>query len=284
MLGPQILARSLSNYHVTDTYKNRWQYHSRSDSHSKIACWCVLLDLVRESSVLRRHFTQGLIGFGVNHELRDFKVNRKKKLDLVIATQGPEVDARKTGRSLRDLASGYEIALAGEDLKALDELPPINEASVGSVRVALEAKACMTAHSKAIPRLHDELNSSHQTVHGAAEEAVAVGFVMVNSAGKFVSPDMNKQSLTGQAPKYSLHKQPRDAVKVLKSLEKLPRRTKLGEVGYDAFGALVVELQNDGSEVRVVEAPVGPSPGEIFYYGQMIRKAAARYNAQFGGS
>lgn len=40
----------------------------------------------------------------------------------------------------------------------------------------------MTAHSKALPRLFDELNSSHQIVHGASSHALSVGFAMVNAS------------------------------------------------------------------------------------------------------
>jgi uncharacterized RmlC-like cupin family protein len=45
-------------------------------------------------------------------------------------------------------------------------------AEVGAVLIALEAKACMTAHVKALPRLYDELNSSHQCVHGSSSPRV----------------------------------------------------------------------------------------------------------------
>jgi len=58
----------------------------------------------------------------------------------------------------------------------------------------MEAKACMTAHQRALPRLYDELNSSHLTVHGAADHAIAAGFVMVNAATKFLSTDLNKKN------------------------------------------------------------------------------------------
>ena len=46
----------------------------------------------------------------------------------------------------------------------------------------------MTAHGKALPRLHDELNSSHLTIHGASDYAIAAAFALVNAAATFVSP------------------------------------------------------------------------------------------------
>ena len=74
-----------------------------------------------------------------------------------------------------------------------DAMPVAFEGPVGSVLMAMEAKACMTEHSKAGPRLYDELNSSHGIVHGASANALAVGFVMINAAHTFVSPDRNRR-------------------------------------------------------------------------------------------
>jgi hypothetical protein len=48
-----------------------------------VACWGVLFDLLLESELLRSHFGDGTLAFGVNHEMRDFKQNRKKNLDSV---------------------------------------------------------------------------------------------------------------------------------------------------------------------------------------------------------
>ena len=66
----------------------------------------------------------------------------------------------------------------------LDGLPDMPVASpVGAVLVALEAKACMTAHVKSLPRLYDELNSSHLCVHGASGPgSFAIAYVQVNQA------------------------------------------------------------------------------------------------------
>src|ERR671932_760620 len=84
-----------------------WQYHSRSDLHSKVACWGVLFDLLQQSRVLRGHAQSGKVIFGVNHELRDFGTGRKKKLDLVIArpTDPPEAF------TLGDLADQWHVEL-----------------------------------------------------------------------------------------------------------------------------------------------------------------------------
>ena len=84
--------------------------------------------------------------------------------------------------------------------------PPLRRAPVGAVLIALEAKACMTAHQRALPRLYDELNSSHLTVHGANDQATAAGFAMINIADRYRSPDLNKKN-RAEDPVWSSHGQ-----------------------------------------------------------------------------
>src|SRR5205085_2044407 len=86
MLGESILVRSISATRIKDTLGNVWQYHSRSDRHSKVACWVVLFDLLQTCPLLCEHVAAGKVVFGINHEMRDYKQNRKKNLDLVLCT------------------------------------------------------------------------------------------------------------------------------------------------------------------------------------------------------
>lgn len=53
MRGPVILARSMSLATRRGKRLEEWQYHSRSDAHSKLACWTLLFDLLGECDVLR---------------------------------------------------------------------------------------------------------------------------------------------------------------------------------------------------------------------------------------
>jgi hypothetical protein len=62
----------------------------------------------------------------------------------------------------------------------------------------------MTAHQRALPRLYDELNSSHTTVHGASDHAIAAGFAMINIAPRYLSPDLNKKNRASN-PVWSVH-------------------------------------------------------------------------------
>jgi hypothetical protein len=147
--------------------------------------------------------------------------------------------------------------------------------------MALEAKACMTEHVKAIPRLYDELSSSHQAIHGAAAHAIAVGFAVVNLAETFLSPGRNKFPLTPGNPVITRHKQPHVAGRVVEKLREIPRRTKFTEEGFDALGVLAVRCKNDGTPVDLYPDPPAPQPGDIFEYDAMIRRVADAYEANY---
>lgn len=278
MYGPDILVRTLSKATRADRYGNPWQYHSRSDHHSKVACWGIVFDLLRTSPLLRRHVEGGQVFFGINHEMRDFVHDRKKDLDLVLCTPssaGPAFD-----QTLSELAEHYNIDLTDEESRELSALPKLTRAPVGSVLLALEAKACMTAHQRALPRLYDELNSSHLTVHGASDQAIAAGFAMVNVAERYLSPDLNKKNRVSD-PEWSKHNQPRDAKLAVDKIRQLPKRSKTGETGYDALSILVVDCPNDGSPVSLVAEAPSPRPGEIYHYASMIDRLVHIYATRF---
>jgi hypothetical protein len=274
--GPQILVRTLSATTRRDRYGNPWQYLSRSDHHSKVACWGVIFDLLATTPLLRRHVEAGIVHFGINHEMRDFVHDRKKNLDLVLCT--PNGPSRR--ETLADLVDAYDIALTVAERERLASLPILSRAPVGSVLLALEAKACMTAHQRALPRLYDELNSSHLTVHGTSEQAIAVGFAMINAAERYLSPDLNKKNRALE-PEWSRHSQPRDAGLAVNKIKQLPRRSKVGDVGYDALSIVVVDMPNDGSPVTLVKEPPAPQAGDIYDYDAMLARLSTIYATRF---
>ena len=279
MYGPQILARTLSEVTRTDRYGNRWQYHSRSDHHSKVACWGIVFDLLRTNGLLRRHVEAGTVHFGINHEMRDFVHDRKKNLDLVLCTPSSG-STRRSVASLAAMAAEYGIELSASEAADLARLPALRRAPVGSVLMALEAKACMTAHQRALPRLYDELNSSHLTVHGSSDQAIAAGFAMINIAERYLSPDLNKKNRQTE-PDWSRHNQPRDAQLAIDKVRQLPKRSKPGETGYDALAIVVVDCANDGSAVRLVTTPPAPQAGDIYDYAAMIDRLSHTYSTRF---
>lgn len=270
MHGLEILARSLSVPAIANKDGGPlWQYHSRSDRHSKIACWGIVFDLLNHCPLLRQHVEDGKIFFGINHEMRDFQQDRKKNLDLVLCTPSA---GRVPPETLLSKAQDYRIVLVERERTILNCLPELRRAQVGAVVMALEAKACMTEHQKARPRLYDELYSSHMTVHGATDAAIAAGFVMINGADSFVSP--------GKGLPANRHDQPRVTRSVMEKVRELPRRSGPGRQGFDALAIVVVDCRNDGSPVSLMDA-LSPPPGDSFKYESMILRLASLYATRF---
>lgn len=281
MDGPDILVRALSQPHVADKFGNVWQYHSRSDHHSKVACWVILFDLLQHSSALPAHIADDKVVFGINREMRDFRTNRKKDLDLVIAR--PSTTAlKKPAATMQVLAERWGIDLTDAQRTKLDDLAPLREGLAGNVLIALEAKACMTAHIKALPRLFDELTSSHLTVHADTHRALAVGYLLVNDSPTFLSPDMNKYDLTEREPTVNTH--PAHATqRTVDKILQIDRRTTADGTGFDALGITVISLRNDGSPVTLTTAPPAPSPQDVHSYERMIGRLAQSYDTAFAG-
>ncbi len=277
MHGPELLARFLAIPGTTDRHGIEWQYHSRSDRHSKIASWGVAFDLLCTSSLMQRHCEQNKIVVGVNHTMTDYATGRKKDLDLVIARPA----AGGAAGSFAGLARTYGAPLDHAEQALLDRLPTLPVAPVGAVLIALEAKACMTAHVKSLPRLYDELNSSHLCVHGASRQALAIGYVQVNSADTFVSPVINNRGPVGGVWEVTQHRQPADTLRVIRKIEEIPRRSASSEVGFDGLAITVIDLRNDGSPVHIVTGPPAPPAGDTFNYDDMIVRMANEYDTTF---
>lgn len=282
MHGPDILARFLSEPSAEpDKYGIRWQYNSRSDRHGRVGCWGVAFDLLAQSSLMQRHAESAKIVLGVNHEMRDFHTDRAKVLDLVIAR--PATTPEPSAPSFRGLVAQYGIQLSAAERQLLESLPDIKIAPVGAVLVALEAKATMTAHVKSLPRLYDELNSSHLAIHGASNQALAIAYLQVNNSSTFYSSVRNSERMSeGLAPKITLHRQPQDTQRVLDKAAQIPRRAGKSGNGFDAIGVTVLDFPNDSkTPVGIVTAPPAPQPGSNFHYGGMIVRMSNEYDATF---
>jgi hypothetical protein len=277
--GPEILARYLSTPGKPDKHGNVWQYHPRSDRHSKVGCWGVALDLLLTSSLLRQHALDGKVVLGVNHQMVDHATSRSKYLDLVIAR--PRAAQSPHGATFRSLIQNYGIPLTSSEAATVAALPDIPVAPVGAVLVALEAKAAMTAHVKALPRLYDELNSAHQAIHGASKQALAIAYVQINAAKTYASPTNNPYDLSKFPLQLTEHAQPRSVERVLAKVKELPRRSHARDEGYDGVGVTVLAFENQGGPVDLVTDPPAPQAGDQFEYAQMITRMANEYDSTF---
>lgn len=273
ILGPDILARTMSIPTARGAHDRGWQYHSRSDTHSKVACWTLMFDLLTQCDVLRDATAKGKIGFGINHVMVG-PIN--KTLDLVV-TWRPKVDGARR-RQFADLVPLYGIALSDDERLILDGLPRLSQDvadDVSEVAIALEAKACMTEHVKSLPRLHAEILATGYLAKLAVKDCIAVSYSLVNAAPTFDTPSGHGKRNT--------HSQPSDARRVVEMLgTAIPTRASTPEYGYDAIGVAVIDCRNDGSPITVVQDPrIGPMRDQHTNYERMVRSLCSQFRARF---
>lgn len=284
MIGPEIIRATMSAEREYGTGENMriWQYHSRSDYHSKVAAVALMIDLLQESPELREHVDAGMVGFDVNPKMRD-STNREKTLDMRFGRIDDAIPRRRA-RTLERLVEDYEMELTDEQWAIVRSLPAVKEAYSKQELVVLENKACMTAFSKAAPRLRNELEGAVAAVNATDKRAVAGGLVLVNAADTFVSPVFRDNGYAEKEQRRpSHHMQPEDAQRAVQKLQNIRTRTSTDELGFDALGVLVLDAKNDGSTWTLVEDPRfgAPQPRDVWHYTKVVQKMAKLYRDRF---
>lgn len=253
----------MSGHQAADHKHGRkvYRYHPRSDLHSKVLCGFVLEDLIAASPRLAADARQGIVVGKVNARYT-FSNQKVKSLDLAVGTPAHPVGADPIS-------------------PAVDEV--IRLAEIGVLRLALEAKQCMTEHSKSKPRLFDELSSSHEIVHQGAPDALACGIVVVNIASQYASPTRQKGR---GAVAFTAHRQPIAAASMIEHLRGLMRRSETnsagvsGPAGFDAFATIVIDCDNVGP-CRLETTPPAPQPGDPDEYGRFLDDVSRAYAIRY---
>ena len=242
-----------------------------------------MFDLIEECGLLRSHLAAAKVAIGINHTMRDFAQDREKNLDLVVCRAAAAKRPKPSGRphTFAELVGPYSIELTTAERTKLAAMPPAPLAEPATVLMALEAKACMTEFGKARPRLYDELNSSHLTIHGDTNSAIAAGFALLNAAETFISPLRNPWPLGSQPTNVNRHNQPRDLRSVAAKLGQLPRRSRPDEAGFDALAIGVIECANDGSPVTLRPNTNGRDYSEAYDYQSTVSRLAHIYATRF---
>lgn len=256
MQGPREFSKWLSGNIANDKKWGRkvFRYHPRSDEHSKTICELVFADLMEACPDLAEHVLSGRVVGRTNTSYR-FPSGKVKTIDLGVGTPAGPSPGRPTSK-----------VLAGGELAEL--------------RIACEAKQCMTEHSKSQPRIYDELSSSHEIVHQGDRRAIACGIVVVNIARTFASP---LRQTSGDGPLVvTAHRQPIVAASMIKHLRGLKTREKVDEVGFDAFATVVIDCDNVGTCRLHTDAPA-PQPGDSDHYETFIQRISRAYSERYRG-
>lgn len=229
-----------------------YKYHPRSDAHSKELCRLIVEDLIVSSPALRARAEQSKVVYDINCKYT-FPVSKKTKtLDFVIAYGIPNEATDPIGGVIHRAAV----------VRVREGNRWVRKPAVERVLISCESKAAMTEHSKAQPRIFDELSSSHEIVHQGDPEAIAAGITVVNIARTFVSPTRQK---AGQKLKVTTHNQPQAAQRMVEHLRGIPIRTDRTGVGFDAYSTLVIDCDNQHMATLHTAAPA-PQPGESDHY------------------
>lgn len=285
MIGPELICATLSRPRLygSGVEARPWQYHSRSDFHSKLAATALLVDLLQESDELQRDVASGVVGMAINPKLTDRR-GRVKTLDMMLCRiddARPVSGARSLLRVMEDLG----VVATDDQWQVIRSLPQPHEARSKQELVVLENKACMTAHSKAAPRLRNELDGASDAINGSDEKAIAAGLVLVNSADWFVSPVFRQNgSVEPGVRRPSHHNQPEDAREAVSKLKAIPLRLPGRQMdGFDALAILVVAACNDGTPWVLVDDPASgaPRPDENHHYVKVIQYLAKLYRQRF---
>lgn len=233
-------------------------YHPRSDEHSKILCQYVLEDLIEICASLAEQARRGEICYDLNHEVYRLD-GTKKVLDLVIGQP--------------------QAPLVGEGVRKGTVVTP-------GIRVALEAKACMTSHTASKPRLRDELTGSMRSAVEASPHAVVCGIAVVNAAASFVSPLDQPDPIPVTSPELrrKKHKQPKAAAGVVEMLERLPLRQDPPETGFDSLGIIVVSHDNElpVPSVELITSLPCPQTASPRSYQSFLIDICNKYRRRFG--
>lgn len=258
MKAPAEFSRWMSGHVANDKKFGRsvFRYHPRSDAHSKKICELVFADLLNACPVLADHVRSRAV-VGLTNAAYRAPNGKTKTLDLGIGTP-----ATSAGRLAADR-------------------PMLPEGDLLALRIAVEAKQCMTEHSKTQPRIFDELSSAHEIVHQGDRSAIAAGVVVLNASHTYASP--TRQTASTGPLVVTKHRQPDVTDAMVRHLRGLQIREAVNGIGFDAFAIIVIDCDNVGGCSLVTSAPA-PQPGDPLHYETFITRISRAYADRYGGT
>lgn len=223
-------------------------YHPRSDKHSNALADAIVVDLVATCPLLAQRAANGDIVYWPNFTLHYSTATWN--VDLVFGTPPP----------------GAGVPL-GE---------PILRARPSSVQIALEFKAVMTEHRKAVQNRKRDLEAHHDHVHNYDQQAIAGGVLIINASPTFRSPLRAGGVIT-------THANIADKVQhCMNEIRAVSMRGGPTGYGLDAKCAIVVSMDNVNlaSTSYVTRAPA-PQVGDPLHYDSFIQRLCLEYRRRY---
>ena len=222
-------------------------YHPRSDKHSNLLAELVVRDLLSFCEPMRKKARAGKLVYQLNQTL--YTGTADWNVDLVMGEPPPG-----SAPELRE--------------KEVARTPP------STIQIALEIKAVMTEHRKAVKNRKRDFEAHHDHVHRYSNRAIAAGLLLLNGAKRFRSPLREKPTE---------HKNPERLVEhCIRELRAVSTRVDLSGTGLEAKGVLIVDFDNqDFSEASYIQRGAAPSVGDPLHYDAFLQRICALYQERF---
>ncbi len=221
-------------------------YHPRSAKHSNSLSCCVVGDLLSRCPVIRSQAAAGDLVFSFNFDL--LTGTAAWNVDLVLGTPSP---------ADRQAVSDGEM----------------RQAPTSTVRIAIEHKAVMTEHRKAVKNRKRDFEAHHEHVHRYSSSAIAGGILIVNGSSTFKSP--LREGTTK-------HRDPKALVEhCIDQMRAVSQRTDTG-YGLEAKAVVAVDLDNVNLDrSNLFTSPPAPQIGDPLHYDAFIERLCTLYVDRF---
>ena len=225
-------------------------YHPRSDKHSNALAIAIVDDLLDACPALAGKAGAGEIVYDLNFDLRV-----------------------RTATWNVDLVFGRPAKPSPPAHGSITRQPP------STVEIAIEFKAVMTEHRKAVKNRKRDLEAHHEHVHNYSATTIAGGVFVINASRVFRSPLRSSGD--------TIHAQDtRGMISLvqhcLNELRNVSERSDAGGYGLDAKAAIIVEMDNVNlSATTYVDRVPAPQPGDPLNYHSFLQRLCDLYNRLF---
>jgi hypothetical protein len=259
MAAPQRFAEWMSTYrHVDRSDRHNpvdtpYRYHPRSNATSIRLGEYIADDLYNASENLRARVARGQAAYSVDQPFL-WGAADEERIDLAIG-----------------IPNGLPVPVETTSIPRSGDL--------GRLFVALEAKAAMTKHIGAKPRLRRELISAHVLTHERDQQAIAAGITIVNVSPTFVAAGAQRDDGSWPLVKRT-HNMPNDALSLMDYLRRMRIRDSLNETGFDAYCHVVIATDNiEGCEL--ITTPPAPQVGDPDHYDTFLARLVVLFDRRF---
>ena len=149
----------------------------------------------------------------------------------------------------------------------------MRQAPTSTVRIAIEHKAVMTEHRKAVKNRKRDFEAHHEHVHRYSSSAIAGGILIVNGSSTFKSP--LREGTTK-------HRDPKALVEhCIDQMRAVSQRPDTG-YGLEAKAVVAVDLDNVNLErAGLLTSLPAPQVGDPLHYDAFIERLCTLYTERF---